>query len=408
MRSKADGSIYGIGGMDFHLLQMLSTFYPFRYEIVNRKDYVFQKFNDKGELIGIMGMLKNGEVDMAVARMAQTPFRMEITDFSAAYMLDTVVFVTAAPGIRQGDFPFIEPFQPMVWCFLLLSLPISSMIIYLLSCPKIRKGTLLSGWMLESQKLVALLLGQGSYVSYQKTKVQVFMYHWVISKTVLVFSYCSILLAFLMVPRRETPLRSVQELKEAVVSGKYQFATFRGTSLLSNLNETQDSVFKVLADHIRTHPENILAPKDDAYIKILTSKRLAVLMRKSYFTTAASEFGLDRFHIPEDNFGYTIGCVVMRKGLGMVERLNRLIHRVSQAGLYAKELEYEAFRTKIKHAKPEPPATKRSLSFTDIKSALQLLGAGLLASTCCLIGEICIHRWQTSKKKRKSMRRKAF
>ncbi|KAG8191849.1 hypothetical protein JTE90_019785, partial [Oedothorax gibbosus] len=350
------------------------------------------------------------EIDMTVARMAQTWDRTLVVDYSFPYLLDTAGFVTAAPGIRKGDFPFIEPFHVMVWCFLLLSLAISSMIIYFLSCPKRHKESWIRGWITESYKLMTLLLGQGSYASYQKTRVQAFMYLWILSKVVLVFSYCSILLSFLMVPRMETPLRTVQELKEAVVGGKCQFTTFRGTNYMTLINESTTGVLKVLGDHIRSHPENVLSLRDEGLAKILAQNRLVVLLSRTYFRYAASEFGSDRFHMPEDNFGHSPSCIVMKKGLGMVERINRLIHRVTEAGIVDKQLDYLAFRTRLKHAKAAsaPASTKRSLSFTDIQTAVQLLGAGLLAGTCCLIGEICIHRRQTSRKKRKRRGRKAF
>ncbi|KAG8173148.1 hypothetical protein JTE90_007191, partial [Oedothorax gibbosus] len=86
------------------------------------------------------------------------------------------------------------------------------------------------------------------------------------------------------------------------------------------------------------------------------------------------------------------------------------IHRITEAGIVEKQMEYDAFRKQIKHSKAAsaPPSTQRSLSFTDIQAAVQLLGAGLLAGTCCLIGEICIHRRQTSRKERKMQRRKTF
>lgn len=61
------------------------------------------------------------------------------------------------------------------------------------------------------------------------------MYHWSLSKIVLVFSYTCTLLASLMVPQKERPLKDIQELGEAVASGRYQFGTFNNTSLMANL-----------------------------------------------------------------------------------------------------------------------------------------------------------------------------
>ncbi|KAG8185334.1 hypothetical protein JTE90_008237 [Oedothorax gibbosus] len=410
MRINENGSLYGIGGVEFHLLQILSSYFPFRYELMKSSDWIYGKLNDEGEWSGMMGMLRSGEVDMVVARMAQTWDRTLAVDFSFPYLMDSVVFVTAAPEIRRADFPFIEPFPVMVWCFLLLSLAIPSMVICLLSHPESHKGIWISRWITESYKLLVLLLGQGSHATYQKTRVRAFMYLWVLSKLVLVFSYCSILLSFLMVPRMETPLRTVQELQEAVLSGKYQFTTFQGTSFMILVNETNTGVFKVLGDHIRSHPNNVLSPKDSPFVRILAQHRLSALMSRAYFNYEASEFGWDRFHVPEDNFGHYPCGISMKKGLGMVERINRLIHRITEAGIVEKQMEYDAFRKQIKHSKAAsaPPSTQRSLSFTDIQAAVQLLGAGLLAGTCCLIGEICIHRRQTSRKERKMQRRKTF
>ncbi|KAG8185325.1 hypothetical protein JTE90_008230 [Oedothorax gibbosus] len=382
MRRNENGSLYGIGGVEFHLLQILSSYFPFRYELMEKQDFVFGNVNDKGEWTGMMGMLKSGEVDMVVSRMAQVWDRTLAVDFSFPYLMDSVVFVTAAPKVRKADFPFIEPFQVMVWCLLLLSLVIPSMVICLLSGPKTHKETWISRWMTESYKLLVLLLGQGSLATYQKTRVQAFMYLWILSKLVLVFSYCSILLSFLMVPRMETPLRTVQELQEAVVGGKYQFTTFRGTSFMAFVNDSKTGVFKILGDHLRSHPDNVLSPRDNPLAKILSEHRLSILMSRFDFNYKASEFGSDRFNMPEDNFGHYPCGISMRKGLGMVERINRLIHRVTAAGIVEKQMEYAAFRNHLKYSKADssPPSTLRSLSFTDIQTAVQILGAGLLAA----------------------------
>ncbi|GFR01075.1 probable glutamate receptor [Trichonephila clavata] len=322
-----DGSLYGFGGSDFHLLQMLSKHVPFSYELMIRTDYAFGSIDKNGEWTGMIGMLKRNEADLAIGWLSNTYERQTVVDFSFPYLIDANVFVTAAPKILQRDYPFINPFQPLVWIYLLISLVLSGFALSILSTPiggnKNRKENFFGRWFKGIRRILALLVGQGRYDYYRSTKVRAFMYLWSLSKLVLVFSYLSDVLASLMIPIKESPLKNVQELRDAVVSGKYQIGVFAGTSLLNNLMEAKSGIIQDLANHIRHHPENILKNFAES-IKRVEEGKFALMNMRLHFMYSASQIGIERFYVAKDSIGYNVVSIAFRRGFRHMERVNRM------------------------------------------------------------------------------------
>ncbi|GFY62987.1 probable glutamate receptor [Trichonephila inaurata madagascariensis] len=302
-----NGTLRGFSGTDFPLLQMLSKHLPFSYDLLVRTDYAFGSIDKNGEWTGMIGMLKRNEADMALGWMSNTYDRQKVVDFSFPYLIDSIIFITATPKNLQRELPFVNPFQSLVWIYLLISLVLSGFALSILSIPitgnKNGKESFFGRWFKEIRKIFALLLGQGRYDYYRSNKVRVFMYLWSLSKLVLVFSYLSDLLASLMIPIKERPLKNVQELNDAVVAEKYKFGTLNGSYLLNYLMEFKSGIIKDLANHIRHHPENVLGNFSEVVTRI-EDEKFAMMIPHLYFVYSASKIGIEKFYAAKDSLGY--------------------------------------------------------------------------------------------------------
>ncbi|XP_035227517.1 glutamate receptor ionotropic, kainate 5-like [Stegodyphus dumicola] len=395
MKKREDGTLEATGGADQLILKVLSDYLPFSYDLINREDYLWGNLDDTGNWTGMIGMMCRKEMDMALGWVATTYARHQVVDFSFPYLVDANIFVTASPQLLQKDFAFVDPFQTMVWALLLFSIPLSSITLTLLTeygvLSNRKERNFWKTWLKETETLLIMFLSQGSYRLYRNRIVRFFLTIWSICKLILVFSYTSTLLSFLMVPAVERPLRTVQELRDAVVSGRYQFAVFKGTSHVETLMESRSGIIKDLADHIRQHPENMLNSHGESVYRMQREK-LAVLNMRLHFLYSASAIGLDLFHMSSDNIGFNIVGVPFRKGFPYMERVNMIIHRMAAAGIYMKQINEINYYQKLKAPVPPTKNNKRPLSLQDIWTSVQILIVGHLVSLICLIAEIGYHK----------------
>ncbi|GBM85925.1 hypothetical protein AVEN_118107-1 [Araneus ventricosus] len=149
------------------------------------------------------------------------------------------------------------------------------------------------------------------------------MYLWSISKLILVFGYSTDLLAYLTVPLNETPLQTVQELRDAVAEGKYQFGLFKGVSHVDGLMGLKSGALKDLADHIRSHPENRIASFEESVARI-EAGNFAMMNMRLHFLYSAGRIGLEKFYMSRESIGHNMVSVAFKKGFEHMEKINRM------------------------------------------------------------------------------------
>ncbi|GBM09341.1 Glutamate receptor ionotropic, delta-1 [Araneus ventricosus] len=399
LEEREDGSLYGVGGSEFPVLEILSKYMPFSYELLIRKDYVFGNAQPNGEWTGMMGMLQRKEVDMAIGWVACSYKRQTIVDFSFPHIITADVFVTAAPKTLRREFPFLSPFQFLVWMILLTTLVCSGLALSALDIDRSGKvvKNFFKRWLAEIGRLAALFIGQGRYDRYQSGKVRAFMYLWSISKLILVFGYSTDLLAYLTVPVNETPLQTVQELRDAVVAGKYQFGLFKGVSHVDGLMGLKSGVLKDLADHIRNHPENRIASFEESIARI-EAGNFAMMNMRLHFLYSAGRIGLEKFYMSRDSIGHNMVSVAFKKGFEHMEKINRIIIRMGECGITRKITKEMLFSARLKAPTLEHTDRNHSLTLSDLKTALWLVVSGEVLAVLCFALEIAIHRLQKNER----------
>ncbi|XP_071033021.1 uncharacterized protein [Parasteatoda tepidariorum] len=152
---------------------------------------------------------------------------------------------------------------------------------------------------------------------------------------------------------------------------------------------------KDLADHVRSHPENIVNRYDEAMHRI-TTERFSIQSFRLTTLLEASKYDLNDFHIIPDSVGFSIVGIAFRKHFPHMEKVNRIIHRVTESGIYYKKIEDMMFWAKLKGRHQSPKRVVRALSFEDVDAQLMVLIIGFVLSSCCLFAEILYKKYSAA------------
>ncbi|XP_022237910.1 probable glutamate receptor [Limulus polyphemus] len=111
-----------------NLLDMLSTYVPFRYAIYIPSDHKWGIRSENGTWNGMVGMLQREEVDLALGPFTVTYERNEIITFSYPLLMDSVVILTNRFEERHPVFQYFLALDWQVWMALFIALLIVAII----------------------------------------------------------------------------------------------------------------------------------------------------------------------------------------------------------------------------------------------------------------------------------------
>ncbi|GFR33648.1 glutamate receptor ionotropic, delta-1, partial [Trichonephila clavata] len=164
--------------------------------------------------------------------------------------------------------------------------------------------------------------------------------------------------------------------------------------------EAKSGIIQDLANHIRHYPENILKNFAES-IKRVEEGKFALMNMRLHFMYSASQIGIERFYVAKDSIGYNVVSIAFRRGVRHMERVNRIIHRITECALFSKMIDGYIFHSQLKAPPPKPMEDKRALSFDDVKMAVRMLMLFHVLSTFCLVIEMGIYKYKTLQARRK-------
>lgn len=111
-----------VNGIDFHLIQIISTYLNMSYEF----QHSGWKWGDSvnGSWTGMIGRVVNKTADMALGVLTANPDRVEVVDFTIPYFYSDITFVmrmNKKTSLNANPL-LIEPMTVEVWITLLSSI----------------------------------------------------------------------------------------------------------------------------------------------------------------------------------------------------------------------------------------------------------------------------------------------
>ncbi|GFT97763.1 lig_chan-Glu_bd domain-containing protein [Nephila pilipes] len=363
-----------LSGADGLFMDTILKALKYRYELYIPPDREWGR-QLNGNWTGMIGALVNKEADLAWTWISENEDRKTVVDFSTSYYVETTTFGVVKPGPVPAAYTIVYPFTLSVWVCILFTLIIMPAILLLLRVSYSYLRLFLS--------FFGSILNQPLNFDTKLVKVEILILTWLLFTTLISSFYSSLLLSFMTMPLEQRFVKTFQELSKAVQKGKIECYTSRQSSVLSYLLNSNEEYFRILAKVIVNN-----GWYTDVYTKglpITTNKNIAIINSDFFLQRKNGMPGSRLLVISDEALFSTNLAVAMRKDFCCKNRLNTMIARAVEAGLFDFYLRSSHRRLLRKRIEKEVP---EKLTIWDISGALFILVVGLLLSILSLFMEM--------------------
>ncbi|GFY67464.1 putative sodium-dependent multivitamin transporter [Trichonephila inaurata madagascariensis] len=355
-----------IAGTIGKFLEVILTKMKIQYDIVIPKDHEFGRKLQSGNWTGLLGMIQNGEADMAANTLAICEERLEIVDFSFPYNSNEMTFATLKQTGWRTTFGFVYLFDFLTWMLLFVSILLSAAILF---------------WILKDvesySNLVFNFLGsllRQPFTLHKRAQEWKFMVGaWFLLTSVITSVYAGVLLSFLTVPSHEKTVATFRELSEALAEGTHSVYTAKGTFLVPFLRSSDEEYLRLIGDKIDENDWYISGV--EMSINPLKGENSATIGSENLFKLL---FGVGELKskvlISDEKIFPTYLGMALRKDFCCAAELWQVTSRLASSGIYEKFHKQESYKYWLSVMNKE--ATKEilnTLSFQDLSDQFLVL-----------------------------------
>ncbi|XP_075870794.1 glutamate receptor ionotropic, delta-2 isoform X1 [Nelusetta ayraudi] len=205
-------------GYSIDVLDALSNYLGFKYEIYVAPDHKYGSLQPDGQWNGLIGELVYKRADVGLSALTITPERESVVDFTTRYM-DYSVGVLLRKAERTVDmFACLAPFDLSLWACIAGTVLLVGILVYLLNWlnpPRLPMGSVSSTTLYNSMWFVyGSFVQQGGEVPYTTLATRMMMGFWWMFALIVISSYTANLAAFLTITRIENSIQSLQDLSK--------------------------------------------------------------------------------------------------------------------------------------------------------------------------------------------------
>lgn len=367
-----------ISGFEGEFLNIILSKLKQNYEVVVPADGEYGRLNSNGSWTGMIGMLHNNEADMAISLLSITKMRLRVVDFSTSYTTEEGTFVIEKVKKESLNLAYLSPFDISTWmCFLVSMIALTFLFRSMLN-KKMSYGQILFG-------LIASILRQPVSIKYDTSKSKGLLALWLLFALICSASYSAIFFLILTVPSQENPVRNFQELSMAVQKGSHQCFTNEGTNTIQFLQGSEEEHLVNLGRTIEQNKWYIRSGELGTGVHV--SGNSVEQLSRTVLTL------LYRFHsnylISSDSLASWPIAIAMNKNFCCKSKLNVIISRLANAGIYDKILKDLSFRIFLSVYKTDfEQVNNKTLSIKDLSGVFLILVIGYIVSILVLLVEI--------------------
>ncbi|GFU30799.1 glutamate receptor ionotropic, kainate 5 [Nephila pilipes] len=374
-----------IGGFEVGFLEVILKGLQLPYSLTIPEKLVWGNPDKNGNWSGVMGMVQRGEADMAIGSIFVTQARMTVADFSTPYTWQDITFATRMPGQRPKETAFMWPFSLQLWIGLAITIVFMTFIFRfcLTNIYSIRKLVF---------EIIGTLLHQSIEVQSSAFRDRCLILSWVCSCMFLSFGYTAVLLSFLSVPLKERPVETVDQLAKLVAQGKFRCFSAIGSGVaVSMMNSVYES-HTIVGSFIENNKMYLDLQNKRAIAKFMNEGGTAWVVTRERIQFDSQ----DMYYISRDKFFSFPVAIALNKQFRYSARLNKLVDRISAAGLYEKTVGDYLFKKLISNSDSSENNSVKELALDDLFGAFVILISGCALSILICLAEI-IHSKYTSK-----------
>ncbi|EZA56176.1 hypothetical protein X777_03508 [Ooceraea biroi] len=391
-------------GYAFYLLKLLSTKLNFTYTIVPPKEHVLSRRN------GILSLLYENKVDMAVAFVPILPELRKLCTFSTALDQSELTALMKRPQDSATGTGLLAPFDQTVWLLVLAAVLSVGPIIFIFTKvrsklwhdPNSERYTLPSCmWFVYSS-----LLKQGTTMIATTDSTRLLFATWWIFILILTSFYTANLTACLTKPQMTLPISSLED----IVQKNYQWVAYKGRTLnflLSNHTSEDLNILnsKPLNGHyISTYEypvKNILNAVNKNKLFIGEAHYLQSLIFEDYINKTRKHVEHQKrctYVIMSKTILLTARAFAFPVNSTLVKPINKELMALVEAGIIKRE--------KLKDLPLAPicpldlRSSERQLRFSDLSLTFRVVLVGYAIATAVFLVEI-LARWTINLCKRR-------
>ncbi|XP_055932887.1 ionotropic receptor 21a-like [Argiope bruennichi] len=380
---KDPNNISDFSGIEGELLKLLAERLNFKYTLLLPTDGQQFGFKDSsGTWTGVKGMVARGEVDLTVSHLGITEEVFKIAEMSAPYFDDHKTFASDLPHSLPKYTVLIRPFSAYVWIAIVFCFAFIPLIFHYLTILKQIKCKDIAEKVDDARpaKHNSLIRATGILDGFL-----------LISKTLLIFIYTSVILSAFTVERKGNVIRTAEELAPLLESRTYKCMLLKGTVIPNILMRSNLKHLRTIGSVIKNY-HDIYIPAE-YQIKPFEEKRVVI----------GSKLLLQIMHgsskyISHDSLDVASKGVIMKKGFCCMDRFNTVLLRIVSGGFYEKFIRDITSPQEIRISSILPRTnTVIKLDLNDLSSIFFVLIIGYISSFALLLLEIVHNQWRRKK-----------
>ncbi|XP_069988482.1 glutamate receptor ionotropic, delta-2-like [Penaeus vannamei] len=388
-------------GIMYNILIALSTAMNFTYELRRPVDGLWGVGYPNGSWVGMLGMVKRGEVDFALGPFAFNWERYHYAcEFTQPIFIDYESVFMRRPRVETDLFAFVRPFTWQVWLCLIGVIPLTWFILVLflyLSPDKIyAQETKASKTVKKENKkshliwVVRAVTNQSNPWLPSSDSRRVMVATWLLSMLILLSLFSGTLIAMLTVPLIRLPIDSTEDL---VNQHDIPWAIESGSFLYQILYQATGGIYKALWDG---HSERITDCysfrediKEGKYAAVCDKMTMKKVMSEDY-----SESGECNYYMAREDFKSMPLALGFQHNHPLYAEANEQILRMLNMGLINQWIDQQIPNGTACTAPPGSALAgrKRPLSLPDYYGVFTVFGVALWAFTIVLCIEMCVHK----------------
>ncbi|GFT97765.1 lig_chan-Glu_bd domain-containing protein [Nephila pilipes] len=347
----------------------------YRYELYVPPDHEWGRLLN-GNWTGMIGALLNKQADLAWTWLSVNEERHNVVNFSSSYFVDTTTFGVVKPGPLHATYTILYPFDVDVWVAILSVLIIIPIVLFAMKvnfsyCPLFFT-------------VFGSVLKQALRMNTQSAEVRILISSWLLFTTLISSFYSSVLLSFLTMPLENRYIRTFRELSKAAQYGVVESYASKHSAVLPYILHSNEEYLRTLGKVI---VKNEWYTDEYMHNKPITTNKNIAIINSEFFLQRKNGLPGSRFLMISDEALLSNNiAVAMRNDFCCTERLNAMITRATEAGLFSHYLQKYSLRGVITNHVVEKKA--KSLAIFDISGVLFILVSGLVLSSVTLLVEM--------------------
>nr|XP_043069712.1 ionotropic receptor 40a [Drosophila bipectinata] len=343
------------GGRDHRLLMLLAQHMNFRFKYIEAPGRTQGSFRSedatasKDSFTGGIGLLQSGHADFFLGDVGLSSERLKAIEYSFFTLADSGAFATHAPRRLNEALAILRPFKPDIWPYLILTIVFSGpMFYFIISIPYLwRRHYITSDVEVKRpvelfQKCIwftlRLFLKQSCRELYNGYRAKFLtIVYWVAATYVLADVYSAQLTSQFARPARESPINTLQRLKEAMIYDGYRLYVEKESSsleMLENGTELFRQLYALMQHQFPNTRSGFLIDSVEAGIKLIADggEDKAVLGGRETLYFNMQSYGAQNFQLSQKLYT-RYSAVAVQIGCPFLDSLNDVIMHLFESGI---------------------------------------------------------------------------